>query len=122
MKLGPFGGVFSVNTDMGVIRLSIDTGASGTFVRSSRLEGREVHKIDHTLPVFTSSTFVIGGKDFGSMDLHLLNIAPEWHEIDGLLGMDFLENHVVYIDNQKNVVYIGECNPSSQVSQEMDAA
>ncbi len=113
VEQGQMGAIFSVDTDIGVTRFSIDTGSTLTLVRTSFVQNIDIDKLDRhkNLPVFKNSKFEIGERDFGNIDLHFLNITPTIDDIDGLLGMDFLENHIVYIDNENSAVYIGDCQP-----------
>lgn len=100
--------IINVNTDLGIRKFDLDTGATLNFVRASLLQNKECKRGPYGMDVFTTSKFVINKKDFGKVTLHLLEITPELHEMDGCLGMSFLKNHTVYIDYQNKVVYIGE--------------
>lgn len=100
--------VFSVETDLGTQKLMIDTGCTLNLVRASLAQGEDLEEGDLGLPLFTTSQFILGGQDFGSMGLHLFDIASEFDEIDGLLGMDFLDQHVLYFDFENGVAYIGK--------------
>ncbi len=101
------GAVLVVDTDMGKVRLSVDTGCTVSLLRASHLP-KETPTQDekYNLPLVTTSQFEIGEKNFGPMDLYLIDIAPQLHEIDGLLGMDFLKKHIVYLDHAKKIAYI----------------
>jgi hypothetical protein len=94
-------------TDMGPLKLIIDSGASLTIVRASIFQEQLCQKSNWDLPKFTTSTFVFNGKDFGPQDLMLFDITNKLVECDGVLGMDFLLKHQLYIDHQSRVVYIG---------------
>jgi len=106
-ELGRMGIILQVDTDIGIKRLSIDTGSSLNLIRSSLLKDHECQKGQYNIPFFITSKFIIGGEDFGSMCLHLHKITPELNELDGFLGAPFLESHVLYIDFPHKVVYIG---------------
>lgn len=103
---GPKGIILQIESDVGLLRLALDTGTTINIVRASRLEDRECKKNAHGFPVFTSSKFSMGGNDFGTTSLILYDLSPELKEIDGLLGMSFLKNHTLYIDYQKKILYI----------------
>lgn len=105
---GRAGAALVVETDFGPMRLSLDTGSTLSIVRSSLLQNYESDRYECGLPCVKTSKFQIGGRDFGSMELHPFEVTPELHEMDGLLGMDFLKNHVVYVDYQDKVIYIGD--------------
>ena len=107
-ETGRTGVVLSINTDIGTIKLSIDTGSTVSLLRSSLFQDEKLNAQKHGLPVYATSKFQIGNKDFGNTNLYLFDMTPELNEIDGVLGMDFLKNHVVYIDYKNKVVYIGD--------------
>lgn len=102
------GSILLINTNMGVVRLAIDTGATFSCLRESFLpKDYPIGGENYNLTFVTTSKFLIGEKDFGPMNLYLMNITQELNEIDGLLGMDFLEKHIVYLDYAKKMAYIG---------------
>ncbi|MGE5196268.1 MAG: hypothetical protein ACM3JI_02935 [Anaerolineae bacterium] len=113
-QMGRTGIILLVNTDIGTIKLSIDTGSTVSLVRSSIFQNTEINKKEHGIPIYTTSKFAIGNKDFGNKDLFLYDITSELNEIDGVLGMDFLKKHVVYIDYKNKVLYIGDSESREQ--------
>jgi hypothetical protein len=98
--------ILKADSDGGTLRLFINTGATVSFVRTSRLAHQNCKEEKHGFLTFETSRFIIGGKDFGKMQLYLFDITPDLHEIDGCLGMDFLKKHVIYIDYSNKFVYI----------------
>jgi hypothetical protein len=109
--VGPTGFILTVNTAVGAARLSLDTGSTVSMIRSSFVKEDVPKKQQYGLPYINTPFFEIGNRDFGSMRLYLYDITPELHEIDGLLGMDFLKDHVVYIDHKKKMIYVGDPIP-----------
>ncbi len=106
LKLGR-GIIFEVETDFGNKNLGLDTGCTLTYLRED-LSWQAKEKDEYGLSFSLSSKFKIGGKEFGSHRLYPYEITPELTEIDGCLGMDFLKNHVVYLDFSKKIAYIGK--------------
>lgn len=100
--------IISVNTDLGVKKFDIDTGATINYIRASLLKNMKCDSGQYGMDTFTTSKFVMNEKDFGAVTLNLLDITPELTEMDGCLGMSFLKNHIVYIDYQNKYLYIGE--------------
>lgn len=101
--MGRTGLILQVNTDLGKKRLSIDTGATRTLLR----DPKNIHlEQKYGIPCFYSEKFSIENVNFGPQDIFLLDVTPELTEIDGFLGMDFLKNHVMYIDFPNKVVYL----------------
>lgn len=106
LDVTPKGVFVQIGTDLGEKRFVIDTGATKSILNRSLAEGRVCGQERHGLDTFTSATFVIGEKDFGSQTLLLIDIASELREFNGLLGMDFLKQHAVYIDYRNHAAYL----------------
>jgi hypothetical protein len=119
-EMGKAGIVLPMDTDMGKIRFCLDTGCTASFIRASFVSHQVPDGKKYGLPFIRTSKFEIGGRDFGAMNLHLLNMTPELSEFDALLGMDFLKNHVVYIDHRDQVVYIGDVRSDEQLTLNFD--
>lgn len=99
--------IIKVATDLGELNLAVDTGSTFSYIRSSGVEKQKVEEApqDGLARVITEH-LQIGNRDFGSQDLYLLDIASELTEIDGILGMDFIQDHLIYIDQQEQTIYI----------------
>lgn len=110
---GRTGWILQAETDLGKTRFSLDTGSTLSFIRQQDLPSAQIKKDNPRLSYVDSSRFIIGDQDFGSVNLHLLDITPELHEIDGLLGMDFLKKHPIYIDPKKQLIYV-LCNETQK--------
>lgn len=106
--MGRAGIVVSIRTDMGDTRFAIDTGSTVSFIRSRFIKNEKNLGNRYGMTFSTTSQFVINNKDFGPMHLYHRDITPELSEIDGILGMDFLKNHKIYIDYQKLIIYIDD--------------
>lgn len=98
--------ILKVNTEFGEIRLALDTGCTVNFLRSSFASHIKPVGKRFGLPFITTSTFEMGGKDFGPMNLYPYDISSDLSDMDGMLGMDFLIDHVVYIDRDHQQIYI----------------
>jgi hypothetical protein len=103
--------VLLIETDLGEKKFSLDTGSTYTLLRSSLMKDQNLTEKEEGLPAFTSSRFQMGGKDFGCRDLYRFDFADEFTEIDGVLGMDFMRNHQLYIDYPNRIIYIGDAIP-----------
>jgi hypothetical protein len=110
---GTKGIIIKVDTDLGALKLAIDTGATSTLVRTPNFQVQNKATDERGFQFVDSKMFVIGNRDFGAKKLILYKITPELTFVDGLLGMDFLKKHVVYIDYKNKVVYIGKSQPKS---------
>ncbi|MBS0620994.1 MAG: hypothetical protein JSS61_06010 [Verrucomicrobia bacterium] len=110
------GAVIRIRTDDGVFRFAIDTGCTVSFVRPSIQLPLESKPNKCGLPYVKSQLFEIGGVDFGSKDLYVFEITPILIEIDGILGVDFMKNCIIYLDHSVKLAYffqITRPNPHS---------
>ncbi len=98
-KMGEWGIILSIETDMGVKKFILDTGANASILRSTEKMPVERQR-------FTTKKFAAGGLDFGPLDLSLFEITPSM-DADGILGLDFLKNHAIYLDFANNKAFIG---------------
>lgn len=103
---GAKGIIIKADTDAGLLRLALDTGTTITLVRASCLQNQKCAIEERGFSVFTTQKFFIGNNDFGNKNLFLYDITSELNDIDGVLGMDFLKNHVIYIDYEDKMIYI----------------
>lgn len=102
----PDGIILRIGTDLGVKNFVLDTGTTASVLRSSSL-GKDIAVNQRNgMTVFETSKFIINDIDFGSRDLYLLDISPSFDEIDGFLGMDFLNDYMIYLDFSKNTAFI----------------
>jgi hypothetical protein len=102
----PKGIVLEVDTGIGNLHLILDTGFTLTMIREQIYPTFTEKVFDYRgFPTYASNKFSIQGKDFGSKDLYFIKIANDLQEFDGFLGMDFIKNHVLYIDFSNEVLY-----------------
>src|SRR5581483_1332794 len=69
--------VLRANTDFGVLRLGLDTGATLSVLRTSSIDKSKMKKTKTGLDYCTSKKFVIGDKDFRTKNFCLIPITPE---------------------------------------------
>ena len=98
--------IINAETEAGTLRLGLDTGATITLIRTSRVQNQKCTIDARGFSIFSSRKFSIGDNDFGSKNLFLYDFTPELLDIDGVLGMDFLKNHTIYIDYENKMIYI----------------
>ena len=98
--------VVEVETDLGTRRLSLSISNSHTFIRPSLAKNFTCEVESENLPFLPSSRLVLGGEDFGKKSLYLVDFTEKITEIDGCIGMDFLKQHVLYLDFKNNLAYI----------------
>jgi len=87
----PDGIILNVETDSGIYRLVLDTGCTFTMMKPPH-------------PIFTEK-FCIMGHDFGEHSIKVLDVSQKF-DWDGTIGMDFIKEHPIFIDNVNKMVFI----------------
>jgi hypothetical protein len=101
-----FGIIMNFMTDFGEARLVLDTGTTITMLRSGFTKDAPTTLDSRNIPHVFSEKFMIGGFDFTNKNLFLFDISDELTLFDGILGMDFLEKHILYLDRKNSMIYI----------------
>lgn len=104
--LSPGGILLNIDTDLGALKMILDTGSTHTFIRSSLLDGKNYSMSHLNIPMLHTSKFVLNGIHCGPFDLYSMNIPASFAFTDGLLGMDFLKHHALFFDFETQCVYI----------------
>lgn len=89
--------VFNARTDLGMLRLLINTTSTVSLLHSSF--------IPYGKP-FTSSSLLLEGQQFGNVTFESMELPEGLGEVDGFIGMDFLNEHAVYFDYTHKIAYI----------------
>jgi len=95
----------SLDTDFGVCKVILDTGATYCTLRRSYLEADKITELSHGRAIAKNSKLVIGNCDFGSWNFAVTDFGEEMN-FDGALGVDFFLEHAVYFDFKNKLVYI----------------
>lgn len=106
VDITPLGIVFNCHTDLGCLRLLLDTGFTTTCIKSDLLKGCVLSEDWRHLSYFKSKLFQLGEKKYSSKKFYSFPFSAELTSFDGILGMDFLRDHIVYIDQKNSVIYI----------------
>jgi len=96
--------LISVETDFGIKKFILDTGASHSVVAPPS-------KNHSNYETVKTNRFIIGGYDFGQTELYLFH-PEENFSCDGFLGRDFLSKYPIYLDFKKNRVFIQNTDAS----------
>lgn len=97
--------ILEIDTDKGIKRFALDTGCTVTAYKNFLLNEQDViDKYNHK--IFISKKFCIANKDYGPKEIFSLAITPKLDILDGILGMDFLKDHLLYIDFSNHKLYI----------------
>lgn len=102
------GTVISVETDLGIRRFLLDTGATHSFLRNSDVKKEEQEEFKPGRWRYATKKFVCGNLDFGKTDFVLYELTSIDDDIDGILGVDFFYKYCVFLDFQNNIAVISK--------------
>lgn len=106
-ELIPKGILVLVDTDLGRMKLLLDTGCTFSILHGFLSpQNIEEDADSYGFPTFESTYFTMNGIDFGRQAFYFIDITEALSDIDGFLGMDFIKKHVIYIDFSRKVLYI----------------
>lgn len=88
--------LFQVETALGMNTFRFTTASSLIQLKSKYFQG---------LPSFTTPHFTIKDHDFGAVTINACELSTS--HLDGYIGMNFLKDHILYIDASSKVAYIG---------------
>lgn len=90
---------FTITTGWGDKKVFIDTGATFSSLRYTK-EQKESEYNGYTM----SSVIKIGDRTFPKFDLNI--VVQDKPSSEGVLGMDFLAKHQIYIDSANHMIWI----------------
>ena len=107
LEVGRAGVVIQTGTDIGATKFSLGAATADSLLKSCLVDESLWRKSEQGPACFTSTTFLIGGNEFGRQNLYSLPISnDDFSSIDGILGLDFLSKHIVYLDFDNQQAYI----------------
>lgn len=106
VRCTPFGVILTFTTDLGQVRLLLDTGCTLTMVRANLIQDKSLKSDWRKLSYVTLEKFEIGNRDFKNQNIYAFNLSEELTLFDGVLGMDFLKQHMLYLDRENSAIYI----------------
>jgi hypothetical protein len=96
---------FEIETPQGCLRCMLDTGATWNILNTEIEEGRSIEQVmRESSNILEYLSFKIGTQDFGPIAFHCMPIKIPIH-IEAILGMEFFEDHLVFLDFADNYVY-----------------
>lgn len=96
---------FETETPQGCLRCMLDTGATWNILNTEVEEGKSIEQVVHeSSNILEYLSFKIGTQDFGPIAFHCIPIKIPIH-IEAILGMEFLEDHLVFLDFADNHAY-----------------
>lgn len=99
--------ILEFDTDFGRRRFMLDTGSTKSVIKPSLVKNFP-QEIRFGAITCHSTKFILGGKDFGDIDFFLFEMDSLFDGIDGIIGMDFLKEHAVYLDFEKKIAHIAK--------------
>jgi|GEM_PF-3710044 len=100
-----WGMIVKLDTELGPLKLVLDTGSSGTIVNTSHFK-ESLKELDECgNEVIHCKKFQLGSINFGPQKVYFYNLEAITGT-DGVLGMSFLKNQTLYIDYSNKCLYI----------------
>lgn len=97
-----------VEGPMGSFRCVLDTGASYSIMHTECKEGQAPEQAIWE-NISNDTSLIIGGESFGPiLFLHFPIHLPLPLKVDAILGMEFLKEHIVFIDFAEGYVYLAK--------------
>ena len=96
----------SITTDLGVNRFILDTGSTDSILQSFSPLRNICKKNKHDCNVVTTNTFKIGNNYYPNQELLLIELPPFLSEFDGILGISFFKDKILYLDFEKSLLYL----------------
>jgi hypothetical protein len=93
---------FEMDTPEGTLRCLLDTGSTMNYINMPNPDNIPLEEFIKNEKRFDNVR--IGGKDFGPMTFLPLPLKFPMH-VDAIVGLDFLFDHVVFIDFMKHEIY-----------------
>jgi len=104
-KLENCGIVLNIKSNLGDLRLLLDTGCGASLLKPEFLNEANIKHDSFGNPYYLINTFVLGNCDYGNTKFYPFDVSPKIENIDGILGMDFLKEHAFYIDYPNRLIY-----------------
>lgn len=98
-----YGIVLSIETDAGIHRVVLDTGATVSVIKKSIITPVNTKEVEEEY--YSTNKLIIEGCDYGAWELAQFDISEKW-DVDGCLGADFFVEHAVYLDFHNKMAYI----------------
>lgn len=105
-----FGCVFRIDTEYGLKKFLADTGSSRIIIKPSRFQNLEESKIttiSTEKQTILFEKFMIGTQDFKDTKAYFFEFSDQFENIDGILGMDFFQENIVFLDFDEHKAWVG---------------
>jgi hypothetical protein len=93
-------------TCTGPLKLQLVTGTTLSLIKRRMIQESSCQCDTYGYLKFHSNKLLLGEKDFGELSFFPIDLPPEFAEVDGFLGMDFLRTHIVYVDYSNKLLYV----------------
>lgn len=90
------------STEKGSLRCVLDTGSTWNILNENNKEGIDIEDEENTTEF---SDFTMNKRNLGSLVFHHIPIHLPI-QIDAILGMEFFQDHIVFLDFQRQRAYI----------------
>ena len=103
-------------TAEGPLRCMLDTGATWNVLNTELEAGKTIEQaaLDPE-NILQNASFHIGESDFGALAFHRFPLKFPIH-VDAILGMEFFQDHIVFIDFSENCIYFQKASELPKVA------
>lgn len=109
-EVGKAGIIFSVETDIGIKKLILDTGANISCLKQSLVEKKYAKEFKPGLWMYLTKVR-IGKLQFGEVPFFLYDFTSRL-DADGVLSVQFFEKNGIYLDFENNKALVGPAKQS----------
>ncbi len=107
IELTKKGIIVRINTDFGIKKLILDSGANIIAIHDDMKDSIDWKKDEYGFLTCPTNLFEVSGYKFSRQNLYKLEFSDTFlTHADGLLGMSFLEDYEFYIDYENELLYI----------------
>ncbi len=93
-----------IDSSVGSLFCMIDTGASCSILKMKMDKGQDLEEAVLDPTNFVDVILTIGGKSFGAVEF--VSIPVQYPvSVEAILGMDFLQDHLVFLDFYEGYAY-----------------
>lgn len=100
------GMILDVETNLGLEKYLLDTGATHNFIYYEHLQEQAPQLYNEQGNQIILSKFILGNHDFGQQKFIKLKNLVTFVNEQGVIGVEFLKQHVIFIDYPNKMLYI----------------
>lgn len=101
----------NLETEVGPKRFFFDTGSTFSALKKSQFNENQIQEFKPGFWKYTCKNWGWKGLNFGEQKFFLFDCEFFCKEMDGVLGLDFIRKHVIFLDFENKKAHISEATP-----------